>query len=224
MAEGGSVRALAGNLLATLGLEKLLGGGPAEKQVAFTMALIALCAKLSKADGVTLRIEADAFEDIMHVPEQERANVRRFFDLAKQDVAGFDIYARRLARLLANEPDLRCNVLHALFHIALADRLLHDKEEAYLRYVAEAFGCDEMEYRAVRALFVRDEDDPYVILGVVPDCSDDELKAAWRRLVRQYHPDTLISQGVPDAFVEIANEKMRVINLAYERATKERSR
>ena len=222
VAEGGAIRTLAGNMVSALGLDKLLAAGPAEKKVAFTIALIALCAKLSKADGVTLRIEAEAFEQVYHVPESERANVRRLFDLAKQDVAGFESYARKIARLLADEPELKRNVVQALFHVALADGVLHEAEEACLWYVAERFGFSRQEYRAIRALCINDPGDPYVVLGLTPDSSDEDVKRAYRRLVRQYHPDTMIAAGVPQEFAEIANSQIRAINAAYETISDER--
>ncbi len=220
--DGGSVRALAGNLLSALRLDKLLASGPGDKSVAFTVALVALCAKLSKADGVTLNIEAEAFEQIYKVPEAERPSVRRLYDLAKQDVAGFEIYARRIARLLKDEPELKNNVLYALFYVALADGVLHETEEAYLRYVAEEFGCSTQDYRAIKSLFVDDADDPYVVLGIAPDCTDDQLKSHYRKLLRENHPDTLLAAGVPDAAIEIAQAKTAAINVAYDRIVTER--
>lgn len=222
LADGGRVRQLADNIFAVLGLDRVLATRPVGKQVAFTVALIALCAKLSKADGVTLKIEAEAFDEIYHVPESEKPNVRRLFDLAKQDVAGFEAYTQRIARLLKDEPELKRNVLRALFHVALKDRVLHKREDAFLKYVAEEFGLDNMEYRAIRALYVKDDSDPYRMLALPPDSSDQEVKAAYRRLVRQYHPDALMAAGVPSEFAILADDKIKMINAAYDEIARER--
>jgi len=114
-------------------------------------------------------------------------------------------------------------VLEALFHIAAADGIFHGAEDLYLADVARRFGFSDAEYRAIRALFVRDADDPYSILGVSPDISDEELKAHYRRLVREHHPDTLIARGVPEEFVDIANRKLAALNAAYDQIVKERA-
>jgi DnaJ like chaperone protein len=191
--------------------------------VAFTIAVISLCAKLSKEDGVSTQLEAKAFEDVYHVPPEERANVERLYNLAKQDVAGYDVYADKVARLLAEEPQLKRDVLEALFHIAAADGIFHGAEDIYLADVARRFGFSDAEYRAIRALFVRDSNDPYAVLGVAPNISDEELKAHYRRLVRENHPDTLMAHGVPEEFIDIANRKLAALNAAYDQIAKERA-
>jgi len=221
--DGGSMRAALEMLLGNLGLERFRRGRSQRNSVAFTIAVISLCAKLSKADGVSTYLEAKAFEEIFHVPPEERPNVERLYDLAKQDVTGYDAYADKIARLLADEPQLKRDVLEALFHIAAADGIFHGAEDLYLAEVARRFGFSDAEYRAIRALFVRDADDPYSMLGVSPDISDEELKAHYRRLVREHHPDTLIARGVPEEFVDIANRKLAALNAAYDQIVKERA-
>src|SRR5690606_14232193 len=109
--EGGAVRTAFESVLANLGLDRFMGGGSQGKSVAFTIAVIALCAKLSKADGVSTYLEARAFEEVYHVPPEERANVERLYEIARQDVAGYDVYADRVARLLEGEPELKRSVL-----------------------------------------------------------------------------------------------------------------
>lgn len=221
--EGGAVRTALESLLADLGLDRLIGGGSQRNSVAFTIAVISLCAKLSKADGVSTYLEARAFEDVYRVPPEERPNVERLYDVAKQDVAGYDAYADKVARLLAEEPELKRDVLEALFHIATADGVFHGAEDIYLADVARRFGFSDSEYRTIRALFVRDPDDPYAALGVSPDISDEELKAHYRRLVRENHPDTLVGHGVPEEFVDVANRKLAALNAAYDEIARERA-
>lgn len=223
LGEGGAVRAVLDGLCANLGLDKFWRTRAQRNSVAFTIAVISLCAKLSKADGVSTYLEARAFEDVYQVPPEERSNVERLYDVAKQDVAGYDAYADKVARLLADEPDLKRDVLEALFHIATADGIFHGAEDAYLADVARRFGFSETEYRSIRGLFVRDPDDPYTVLGVPPDVSDDELKAHYRRLVRESHPDVLMAHGVPEEFICVASRKLAALNAAYDQIAKERA-
>ncbi len=195
---------------------------PPSKQLAFTMAFVGLAAKMAKADGVAVEVETQAFERCFFVPPEERANVDRVYRLAAQDVAGFEVYAERIARLLADEPALLRDVFECLFNIAAADGVLHSAEEAFLEEVARRFGFDEREYRRVRSLFVRDPDSPYEVLGLPPDASDEELAARRKALVRENHPDRLAAEGVPIEFLVIADRKMAAINAAYDAIRAER--
>ena len=223
LGEGGAVRAVLDGLCANLGLDRFWRNRSQRNSVAFTIAVISLCAKLSKADGVSTYLEAQAFEEVFHVPPEERANVERLYDFAKQDVAGYDAYADKVARLLADEPELKRDVLEALFHIATADGVFHGEEDEYLADVARRFGFSEAQYRAIRAMFIRDPTDPYTVLGVSPAVSDEELKAHYKRLVRENHPDVLIAHGVPEEFVDVANRKLAAINAAYDQIARERA-
>ena len=195
---------------------------PASKQLAFTMAFVGLAAKMAKADGVAVEVETQAFESCFYVPPEERANVQRVYQLAAQDVAGYETYAERIAHMLADDPALLNNVFECLFNIAAADGVLHHGEEAFLRKVAETFGYGETHYRRVRSLFVHDPTSPYVVLGIDPDASDEALKARRMELVRENHPDRLAAKGVPEEFLVLADRKLAAINAAYDAIKKER--
>ena len=97
-----------------------------------------------------------------------RANVRRLYDLAKQDVTGYEAYAKKIATLLEDEPELLRALLECLFHIAAADGVLHPEEDEFLRVVAERFGIGQLEFLTIRASFVHDPHSPYEVLGVRP--------------------------------------------------------
>lgn len=197
---------------------------PPSKQLAFTMAFVGLAAKMAKADGVAVEVETQAFERCFYVPPEERANVMRVYRLAAHDVAGYEVYAERIANLLADEPALLRDVFECLFNIAAADGVLHEAEEAFLRTVADRFGFDECDYRRVRSVFVHDPTSPYEILGVSMDASDEELKARRMELVRQNHPDRLAAEGVPEEFLVLADRKLAAINAAFDAIQKERGR
>jgi DnaJ like chaperone protein len=195
----------------------------ADDEVVFTVALIALSAKMAKADGQVTDAEIRAFEEVLKVPDGERANVNRVYRIAQQDVAGFQAYAEQVARVYRDRPAVLEDVLDALFHIAKADKYIHPAELEYLRTVADIFGFSEVEFARIRASHLGPEKtDPYLVLGITPDISSDDLKRAYRRLVRENHPDTLIARGVPKELVSIANEKLATINVAYEKILRQR--
>ena len=191
--------------------------------IVFTIAIIALSAKMAKADGVVSEVELDAFRRIFHVPPAEDANVRRIFNLARQDVAGYESYAAQIARLFAGNPAMLEDILDGLFEIAKADGVLHPAESAFLERVSEIFGFAPNEFRRIRAShFAPDLADPYVILGVAYTAQDDEIRHTYRRLVRENHPDSLIARGVPEEFIRLATDKLASINNAYAKISEER--
>lgn len=193
-------------------------------QIAFTIGVIALSAKMAKADGVVTQDEIEAFNKIFQVPPSERENVRRVFDLARQDVAGYDMYAQQLTSLFRDKPGVLEDVLDGLFIIAKADGVVHELEAQYLENVAEIFGFSTGEFARIRSSHLGpDQADPYVILGVQRDIEDTDLKRAYKRLVRENHPDSLIARGVPEEFVQMANDKLASINAAYDQIAKERN-
>lgn len=203
-------------------LAAFVGGGPARESVAFTGAMIALSAKMAKADGVVTSDEEFAFLDLFQIPPGEERNVARVYDLAKQDVAGFESYARRVQALFASEPETLVDILDGLFHIAKADGYVHEAELGYLERVAEIFEVAPERFEQIRARHVLSGPDPYRVLGIDPDASDADVKKRYRAQVAESHPDRLIARGVPAEFVRIANDRMAALNEAWRQVALER--
>lgn len=199
----------------------VVGGDPdLRRRVAFSVAMIALSAKMAKADGVVTQDEIRAFHEIFEVPVAERRNVARLYDLAQQDVAGFEAYAGRMAGL-CGMGDVDCNILEdildGLFHIAKADGLLHEKEGWFLHRVAEIFRIEESRYQAMLARHAHLGDaDPWLILGIERGSPLVEVKKHYHKLVAANHPDRLVARGLPEEFIKIATTRIAAINAAYE--------
>jgi len=215
---GGPVGALLGTIAG-----HFLPDREADSSITFTIAVIALSAKMAKADGIVTDDEVRAFERLFRVAPEEVANVRRVFDMARRDTAGYESYATQVARLFAGNPGVLEDILDGLFEIAKADGVLHPGEAAFLERVADIFGFAPNEFRRIRAShFAPDKADPYVVLGVAYDASEEEIKRSYRRLVRDNHPDSLIGRGVPEEFVRLATDKLAAINGAYDKVVAER--
>lgn len=206
--------------------------GNAEKQIAFTTAVIVLAAKMAKADGQVTRDEVIAFKQLFRIPPDEAAAVGRIFDEAKRSADGYEPYAEQIADMFRYEWSVLEELIGALFHIAKADGHIHPNELQYLHRVALLFGFSERDFERLRTIYLsgwqgqggqtQKADDAYDILGVARNQSDDEIKTAYRKLARENHPDMLTAKGMPKEFVELANEKLATINDAYDRIKQER--
>jgi len=193
------------------------------RQTAFAIAVIVLSAKMAKADGTVTRDEVEAFKRLFHVPPDEIKNVGRVFDQARKDSHGFEPYARQVGRMFRDNPAVLEELLGGLFHIARADGVAHPAELDYLRGVSDIFGFDAATFERVKAAHLgAGRDDPYAALGLNHYASDEEVRGAWRKLVREHHPDVLVAQGMPSDFVRVATEKVAAINAAYDQIRKQR--
>ncbi|MEO0635700.1 MAG: molecular chaperone DjiA [Pseudomonadota bacterium] len=193
------------------------GDAETRARVAFSIAIIALSAKMAKADGVVSAAEVRAFQEIFTVPDEEFENVAMVYNLAKQDVAGFDAYARQVGDLFSDEPVILNDVLDALFHIAAADGVVHEAEMEMLQAIAAIFAVADKDFKRLRSQYTEGgEHDPYTVLGASRDWTLQQLRAHYRTLVRDNHPDRLMSRGVPAEFMVLAQDRMAAINAAWD--------
>jgi len=173
---------------------------------------------MARAGGNPGEEEYAIFRHAFGVPPEEDANVRRVFNLARQDIAGYEIYASQIANLFKDNPAMLEDILDGLFEIAKSDGVLHPNESAFLERVSDIFGFAPNEFRRIRAShFAPELTDPYVILGLSYTAGEDEIRRTYRRLVRENHPDSLMARGVPEEFLKLANDKLAAINSAYAR-------
>jgi DnaJ like chaperone protein len=190
---------------------------PPERTIGFTIAVIALGAKMAKADGLVTRDEVTAFRQVFHIPASETQNAARVFDLARKDVAGFDLYAARIRDMFGAGHQALVDLLEGLFYIAVADGRYHPNENVFLEEVARIFGVQARDFINMRARFVPDESpDPYCVLGVDPTADAETVRRAWRALMREYHPDRMFARGVPEEAMKLAEKRLIQANWAYE--------
>ena len=190
---------------------------------AFSTAVTALGAKLAKADGDASAGEWDAFHEVFHPDPGAEGNVRRLYQLARQTTRGFEGYARRLQKRYHACPQLLEDVLDGLFYIATSDGVMTGDELTYLERVSELFGQSPLVFRRIKATHLGAEaDDPYVVLGVAYDATDEAVREAWKARVSEAHPDRARARGLPQEFIEVAEAKAAAINAAYAAAMRER--
>ncbi|MDX2483129.1 MAG: molecular chaperone DjiA [Pseudodonghicola sp.] len=189
---------------------------PPQRSVGFAIAVIALGAKMAKADGQVTRDEVMAFREVFQIAQTDEAGAARVFNMARTDVAGYREYAQRINRMFEDDRQTLCYLMEGLFHIAMADGFFHPNENDFLQDVAGIFGLSPAEFSALKARFVSGADpDPYAVLGVAPGTPAAEVRQAWRRLVRECHPDRMIARGVPPEAIRLAERRMVDINRAW---------
>jgi len=199
----------------------VFAGDPAtRRRVAFSIAMIALSAKMAKADGIVTSDEVEAFQEIFEIPADDARRVSSLYNLAKQDVAGYRAYANQVAELCGtgqHDCPLLIDVLDGLFHIAKADGVIHRKELDFLTDVAGIFGISGTAFERVVARHVdKGHRDPWRILDLQPGVPYAEARKRYMQLVRDNHPDQMIARGVPEEFIKIANDRIAAINDAWE--------
>jgi DnaJ like chaperone protein len=193
-----------------------------EDTVAFTIAVIALGAKMAKADGRVTRDEIAAFRDVFHIPPEAEREAARVYNLARRDVSGFEVYARRLAAMFEDRPAVLADLLEGFCHVAGADGTLHPAEAAFLAEVARIFGIDGESFRAIRARQIPGERDPWAVLGLEPGTDRATLRRRYRRLVRELHPDAALARGLPPEAARMAERRLAAITAAYAELTEGR--
>lgn len=198
--------------------------GPDPNDVEFTAAIVGLGAKLAKADGMVTTDEVAMFARVFRAAPEDEAAMRRVFNIARQTVLGYESYAKRIGKRYHDRPCLLEGVLDGLFQIAASDGVITAEELEYLRSVADHFGFNEDQFRRIKATHLGpDVDDPYTVLGVRHDATFDEVRAAYRRLMLENHPDTVTgTKSAPREYEPVAHEKAAAITTAYARIRAER--
>lgn len=196
------------------------------KDQLFALSVVVLSAKLAKCDGPVKRAEIDAFKRSFRIPPQSVHDIGRLFDQARDSSDSFETYADQLGEAFGDNRGMLEDVLASLFAIARADGPLTQAEQAFLLRVHRGFDLDRLAWDRARGAAPRapsnDEPDPYAVLGVTRGMSDENLRAAWKQLMRENHPDSLAARGVPAEFIARASDKVARINAAWDQIKRER--
>jgi len=189
-----------------------------QKQQIFTISFIVLSAKLAKSDGQVTNDEIQAFKEKFNVPKSELSKVGKIFNEAKKDVYGYKQIADQVGLVFANNKILLEEMLNNLFFIAASDGQISLKEVELLRSISQSFLIDENTFQRIFQMNLKDNtSDPYRILDVKREDSDQEIRKKWIQLNKEHHPDNLIAKGMPKEFIEQSNKELAAINLAYDK-------
>jgi DnaJ like chaperone protein len=237
---GGPLGAIAGAALGHHLVDKRVGmigptGGTAaepeigyteQAQAAYFVSLFSILGKLSKIDGVVTKDEIAVVQDFINnlpVPETEKQFARQVFSEAKNSRYAIEDFAVQLQQAARMQPALLISFLDLLFRIAAADGRFHPAEEAALKKVREIFQITERQYEDIKAIYFKDVDKYYRALNCTRESSDQEIKSSYKKLVKDFHPDRIISKGLPEEFIDFAEKRFREIQESYEKIRQERN-
>ena len=191
-----------------------------DKQVAFFAALFACLAKIAKADGRVDESEIKKIEEIISIKLNLNKEHRKFainiFQKAKDDNVSFESYASNIYQILSSSQNSLLVFYEILFELALADGILHPKEDELLKKIPRIFRFDKNVYKSLYEKYVDQNRNYYEVLGLSENSSFSEIKKAYLKKRKEFHPDTLIGKGLPEEFIGKAKEKFIEIQEAYE--------
>ena len=185
------------------------------KSIIFTAGVIALSAKMAKADGKVTKEEILTFRKLVQIPKDNINQVSKLWELAKQTTDGYELYAKQIYTLFRNQSEILERILDILFEIAKSDGNIDATELNYLKNVSNIFNFDEIIFEKLLALH-NPENNSFEILGAQISDTFEDIQKKWKEMVKNNHPDKLIGQGMPIEFIESANRKLANINSAYE--------
>ena len=189
-----------------------------QKQNVFALCIIVLSAKIAKADGQVTKEEIYTFKEKFNIQAEEMSEVSKIFNEAKKSSFGFKNIADQVGNLFSDNKVLLEQLLNNLFYIAEADGVTSMNEVEILRSISQSFQFNETDFQRIfHSRLNNKESDPYKILGVTREDSDNNIRKKWIKLSKEHHPDYLIAKGMPKEFIKEANKELSSINLAYDK-------
>jgi DnaJ like chaperone protein len=195
-------------------------------QAVYFISLFSILGKLSKIDGVVTKDEIIAVQGFINglpMAEREKQFAREVFNAAKNSPYLLDDFAIQLYQAIKNRPALLVSFFDLLFKIVAADGKLHAAEESALKRVKDIFNISDHQFENIKAVYFKDLDKYYKILNCTPESTNEEIKASYKKLVKDFHPDTIVSKGLPEEFIEFATNRFREIRESYEKIRQERN-
>ena len=237
---GGPLGAIAGAALGhhlidkKQGTSALLYGEPQEQridyaeqaQAAYFVSLFSILGKISKIDGVVTKDEIAVVQNFiqgLQIPATEKRFARQIFNKAKRSEYSLEDFALQLYHATRDHPTILLSFVDLLFRVVAADGTFHPAEESALKSIARVFGISEEQYDNLKAAYFDDLYKYYAVLNCTPESSNEEIRSHYKKLVKDFHPDTIVSKGLPEEFTDFAAKRFREIHTAYEKIRKERN-
>ena len=196
------------------------GWSAAEQRNSFFVSLLVLSSAVIKADGKTHPAELRTVQEFMRRNFGESAAqeaMSMLEQLGSQQVNIYSVGPQIAANMNYSQ---RLQLLNYLIQLATSDGDFSSSEKSVIEAIASVIGIRPTDAASAIAMYYRDADSAYSVLGISPSASDDEVKSAYRRMAMKNHPDKVATLG-PDV-QKAASEKFRKIQQAYETIKKQR--
>jgi len=201
-------------------------GHAEQTQATYFISLFSILGKLSKIDGVVSSEEiavVDGFINSLPMSDGEKQFARQVFNESKNSRYSIEDFAVQLYQTTGAQPTLLLSFLDLLFRIAAADGKFHPAEETALRKIKEIFNVSDRQFTDLQARYFKEFDKYYKMLNCTPESSNEEIKSNYKKLVKDFHPDTIIAKGLPEEFIDFASNRFREIHESYEKIRQERN-
>ena len=197
-----------------------------QTQAAHFISLFSILGKLAKIDGVVSRSEivvVEGFINKLHISQGEKEFAKQVFNEAKNSRYSIEDFAIQLYQTTKQQPTVLLSFFNLLFEIVSADGTLHPAEEAALKRIKDIFQISDQQFENIKAVYFNEIDKYYKTLNCTPESSHQEIKTNYKKLVKDFHPDTIVSKGLPEEFTDFAAKRFREIQEAYEKIKQERN-
>jgi DnaJ like chaperone protein len=198
-----------------------------EKEMTFFVAAFSMLGKIAKADGQVSDAEVKTVEDFMD--KELRLNFAsknaavNIFRTAKNSSESFESFARQFYQAFKGQQQILELMIDVLLRVAASDGDIVYNEDVLIKTAAEMFGFSDSMYENFKQKYVKTASSHYyAVLNCSPSDDNDKIKKQYRKLVSEYHPDKIIAKGLPEEFVDFANEKFKDIQQAYEEISRKR--
>lgn len=197
-----------------------------QAEATFFLAAFSMLAKLVHSDGKIAKEELETIHAFMvndlNLNVQSQNVAVNIFNAAIESSHPFEAYAQQFYQQFRNEPQMLRLMVDLLLRVATSDGNLSKNENEIIISAVRIFNFTEEQFQILRSRHVRETNRFYAVLECRPDDSDETIKSTYRKLVREYHPDTIASKGLPPEFTTFAQKKFVEIQQAYEIIKKER--
>lgn len=197
-----------------------------QAQAAYFVSLFSILGKIAKIDGVVTRDEiavVQKFIKELQIPETEKQFAKQIFNEAKDSKYSLEDFADQLYQATRNHSNILLSFVDLLFRVVVADGTFHPAEESSLKSITRIFGISYEQYNNLKAAYFNDLDKYYRVLNCNPESSNEEIKSNYKKLVKDFHPDTIVSKGLPEEFTDFASKRFGEIQDAYDKIRKERN-
>ena len=197
-------------------------------QMVFFVGAFSMLAKLASADGNVsdaARRKIDEFMTVdLNLSGQSYDYAWSIFNQALSQSSSFENLADQFYENFRQTPQFLSLMMDIFYRVAMVDGRLSPNEERLIDYAARAFHISDSLHESIRRKYnVRGSSKAYAVLGLTENATEAEIKKAYRKLILEYHPDTIASKGMADEFKEYATKKFREIQEAYETICRERN-